>query len=119
MLSQSNQGDFELLSPLPSPKVFLKFAGIFEGNDVIWNLTLFTITEYYLNTLPTNNSSDIRQFIFIEPGSISPELVINIALDVPIIDKPTILKTIMMVQNYKGLHQGWHKWGPEITINTN
>ncbi|MCW9024553.1 MAG: hypothetical protein OQK73_07705 [Gammaproteobacteria bacterium] len=117
MLNQSSQDDFLLLSPAPSQKVSLKFSGFFEGNDVVWNLTLFTLHEYYLNTTQTNESNDIRQFIFIELLKSSHEVVMNIALDVPIIDKPTIIKTIMMVRNYKALHHGWHKWGPVITIS--
>ena len=113
----SEQEDFEHLSPLPAKQVRLKFAGVFQDKKITWDLTLFTLSEYYRQIEPDTAVTDRRQFIYIGELNHRDEVPVRVGLNVPIINKPTIVKTIKMIRQYKRLHKGWHKWGPVITIN--
>jgi len=95
-----------LESELPATRAYIKFTGIFEGKQVVWNACVQTIDDYAQYN-PTTH--DPMQFIEIdlEDGV----YFLQVGLNVTLIDKPTIERTILMIRNYKRLHQGRHEYG--------
>jgi len=95
-----------LESELPASRAYIKFTGMFEGDQVVWNACVQTI-EDYAQYNPTTN--DPMQFIEIDVED--NICFLQVGLNVALIDKPTIERTILMIRNYKRLHQGRHEYG--------
>jgi len=93
-------------STLPASRVYVKFTGNFHGQEVVWNACVQTIDDY---SQYNETASDPMQFIEIdvEDGVYFLQVGLNVAL----IDKPTVERTILMIRNYKRLHQGRHEYG--------
>lgn len=103
------------ISGINTGKAQFQFEGHYSGKPVTWQCTLQTLDQYYQDLVNSNkiNSSapvTLRRFIDIAETD-SPTPSINIVLDVDIIDEPTIRKSIIMVHNYKKLHEGLHEYG--------
>lgn len=80
----------------------LRFIGRYQDREVVWDAELIALTA---------DGGTAAQFLDIgEPGARG--IPIRIGLGVPCIDRPTLLKTIIMVRNYKRLHPGRHEFGP-------
>lgn len=104
---------YELLTPLNMPTCHIRFTGLFQGMQVIWDAHLQTLAYYVREQL--QQDKDVRQFI--EVGHSGEQgKVINIALNLPLIDQPTILKTIIMIRQYKRLAPGKHEFGETVKI---
>lgn len=104
---------YELLSPLGALACHLRFTGPFQGKQVIWDAHLQTLA-YYVREHSLQDQ-DVRQFIEIgETGELGRP--INIALKLPIIDQPAVLKTIIMIRQYKRLAPGRHEFGDTVKI---
>jgi hypothetical protein len=109
--------DYRLREPAQNDRVRIDFPGRFQGREVLWQATLITLDRYYQNLLqptglPADAGLNLRQFIEIEPVRGTRRIfTINIGLDVTQVDHPTILKTIIMVRNYKRLEVGRHEYG--------
>lgn len=93
----------------PAPLILVRFLGTFEGEDVVWDMRLQTL-EHWQRRQGGPGSEPGRQFMHIdrEPDG---ALRIEVTLRVPVIDHPTIRKTIVMIRNYKRLRVGRHEWG--------
>lgn len=103
--------NYDLLGGLDSPSCHLRFTGKFMGDFVIWDATLMSLT-YYLHKLAIDGHSQPGARQFIEIGDDTRHgRQITIALDVPIIDRPTIVKTMIMVRQYKRMCPGRHEYG--------
>ncbi len=99
----SNSGDdFVCLTPLGGRSAQLRFVGRFENRDVVWDAELIALLHEPDNT---------PQFLDIALPT-AQGIPIKIGLAVPRIDRPTVLKTIIMVRNYKRLRSGRHEFGP-------
>jgi hypothetical protein len=80
----------------------LRFIGRYQDREVVWDAELIALAA---------DGGTAAQFLDIgEPGARG--IPIRIGLGVPCIDRPTLLKTIIMVRNYKRLHPGRHEFGP-------
>lgn len=112
--------DMSTVKGINTGKAKFQFTGHYYGKPVTWQCTLQTLDQYY-QQLVSNNKVDrntpvtLQRFIDITDSD-SPTPSINIALDVDIIDEPTIRKTIVMVHNYKRLHEGHHPYGAAYTF---
>lgn len=92
--------DFDLLDPPGTVRVRLRFDGRFQGRSVRWDATLETLQA----------SAQPRNYIEIgEEGPAGRRL--HVGLDVPLIDLPTVRKTVVMIRNYKRLQPGRHEFG--------
>lgn len=104
--------DFIVLSPIPASKVRLRFIGRFNNEEVLWDTIVQTLTSY--------NSDEERSIISRSPAlmQIDPDedkvYKLKVALSVPVIDIPTIKKTIIMVRGYKRLTLGLHEFGKNL-----
>mgnify|MGYP001819678569 FL=1 len=87
------------------------FLGTFQGREVIWDATLMTL-EHHSHKLHRTGAEIAVHRPFIEIGeSAGNSIPLSVALDVSVIDKPVILKTIIMIRNYRRLHEGRHEFG--------
>lgn len=92
--------DYLCESPFGGTTLRVRFMGHFEGQEVVWDAEL--------NALAATKA---RQFIDIgTPGARG--IPITIGLRVVCIDRPTLLKTLIMVRSYKRLRTGRHEFGP-------
>lgn len=81
-----------------------RFVGPFQGRDVIWNARLSVLP------LSAEGSPPPRQFIEVTPRD-ALHYDLEVGLAVCRIDRATILKTIMMIRQYKRLRLGRHVFG--------
>lgn len=105
-----------LISPLQKQQARFYFSGPFEGQEIIWDATLMTLEHYVQEACRTGEyrageAVELQQFIDISDETISP-LPIKIVHDIPFVDSGRILKTVIMIRNYKRLHRGRHPYGP-------
>lgn len=92
---------FQCLDRLPGQRVRVRFAGHLLGAPVHWDATLLALPA---SGLPARR--------FIEVGETSPTgTTLTVGLDVPCIDAPTVLKTIIMIRGWKNLRPGRHEYG--------
>lgn len=104
-LLESNQ-KYLLESVCPAAKVYLKFTAMFHGELVVWNACIRTIDEY-----SQNHQVAIDPMQFIEIDVEEGVYFLQVGLNVEVIDEPTIKRTMLMIRNYKRLHQGRHEYG--------
>jgi len=116
---QVSQQRYQALSSVNQPQVHIRFAGTFEGNAVIWDARLHTLRyEYEQSHLQQAPSPEtFRQYIHIHPAQ-GELLPITVALNVPQFDEPAILKTIIMIHNYKRLRFGRHEFGQPVSFSS-
>ena len=111
--------DMNAVTGINTGKAEFQFNGHYYGKPVTWQCTLQTLDEYYQelvsqNKVDSHSPVTLQRFINISDSD-SPTPSINIVLDVEIIDEPTIRKSIVMVHNYKKLHEGHHSYGKAYT----
>lgn len=104
-LLESKQ-EYLLESDVPASRVYLKFTGMFHGEPVVWNACIRTIDEYSQHH---EVAKDPLQFIEIDVDN--GVHFLQVGLNVEVIDKPTIERTILMIRRYRRLYQGRHEYG--------
>jgi len=108
--------EYILLSSLPCSKIHFKFLGKFEGHEVIWNTQLIAL-EHNSNQQFAKSLIDNNSYLEIEPtteiSKPDSEIKLTVGLPLKLITMPVIRKTIIMIQNYKGLKRGRHNFGGE------
>jgi hypothetical protein len=110
-LRQTGQS-FVLLGEPQDQRVQLRFTGSFEGGEVVWDCEFVTLQwerQPQAGSLRGETDS-LRSFIDIgEPGARGVPL--RVGLDLARIDRPAILKMIVMMRNYRRLRRGRHDFG--------
>lgn len=103
---------FEVLGLLGGPRARVRFLGRFNGEQTLWDARIMTLEAVLREALDSGQAMPIAPHQFIDIGNEGSEgRAITIGLHVPIIDEPTIWKTITMVRNYKRLRLGRIEWG--------
>ncbi len=97
--------DYSLISTTPF-FAHIQFSGRFNNSEVTWNAKIQTLKSI----TPKKSNIGLRQFINISTNN-SNLMDISIGLNVKFISKPEILKTIIMITNYKNLKMGLHEYG--------
>lgn len=101
--------DFVCTMPLPATSTSVSFLGPFQGQTVLWNMTLATLQYFRINESGNISVTDAgkygRPFIEIDAGH-DGVFNIQVGLDLEQIDEPVIKKTIIMIRNYKRLALG-------------
>jgi hypothetical protein len=106
-------GDYIQLAPPKDGLVRIRFSGHFQGRPVVWDASIVTLEqEYRLGRAgnPATRSAGLRPFIEVGPDRNGIRTV-RIGLNVERIDEPVILKSIIMIRQYKRLHEGRHEHG--------
>jgi len=101
--------NFALLSSLSDSWVHARFIGSFEKRDVVWDMQLFTFARYEQERDKVLDTA-LRGLMQIAP-SCEHVYQLEVALNVPLIDEPTLKKVIVMMRNYKQLQLGLRTWG--------
>jgi hypothetical protein len=101
---------YRLSGPLTPDRVRFSFHGKFSGQDIVWNMTLVTLTRVHQEQAPASQSATHRPYIEIGAATTHGR-AIEVALDVPVIDAAVILRTIIMIRQYKRLRVGRHEFG--------
>jgi hypothetical protein len=91
------------------------FPGSFQGEPMIWDATLLTLARYHADQ-PDAGQSVVRSAFLEIGGETAHGRAIRVALDVARIDEAAILRTIIMVRQYKRLHSGRHEFGEPRTF---
>jgi len=101
--------DFVGTSQIPYTSASVSFLGLFQGQTVLWNMTLTTLSHFQSNVSKnisaTQSGLSNRPFIEIHDGN-EGVFKILVSLDIELIDEPAIIKTIIMIRNYKRLAVG-------------
>lgn len=110
--------DFICQTTLPALSATITFVGAFQGQAVIWQMTLATLSQWQKKGSEDNSATEnaIFNHPFIEIAK-SEEGIFNIqvGLDLTVIDEPVIKKTIIMIRNYKRLEIGRSGFGSMYT----
>jgi len=106
--------DYLCNTRLPDTSASVSFLGQFQGQHVVWNMTLATLAHYVL-TEPdfiAAKAQGLRVSPFIEiMEGLEGVYQIRVGLDLAVIDEPVIRKTIIMIRNYKRLALGKIEFG--------
>lgn len=108
----TQQGSDYLIDQREDDACLLRFIGPFEGQPVVWQTQLQTLhkfAEEYRKRTGTKDSLKLRQFIDMDKQQDNYRLQIGLNLDK--IDDAAILRTIIMIRQYKRLHMGRHEYG--------
>jgi hypothetical protein len=91
--------DYVCSTPLGGQIARVRFIGSFQQRDVVWDAEIVAL-----------GTEEATQFIDI--GAAGPQgLAIRIGLKLERIDLPALLKTLIMVRNYRRLRSGRHAFG--------
>jgi hypothetical protein len=107
---------FCLLAPLETSQARFSFTGRFQDQEIVWDTTLLTLTHYHAEQLELAQPTVRSAFLEIG-GDTARGRAILVALDIPCIDEPAILRTIIMIRNYKRLYPGRHEFGEPRTFH--
>ncbi len=106
---------YELFSTGCEQYAHFRFGGEFLQQPVIWDAHLYTLAYYFNEVVETCQPPQARQFI--EVGELSSSgRVIRIALNLPVINEPAIIKTMIMIRQYKRLASGHYEYGETINL---
>ena len=102
--------EFNLLGALTASHAHFSFVGQFQNEEITWDATLLTLERYHAEQ--PHSSQAVQRSPFLEVGAqtISGR-ALRVVLDVAQIDEPTILRSIIMIRQYKRLHVGRHEFG--------
>jgi len=99
--------EYRLLDPLHPDEAHFTFEGPFEGRQVRWDARLLTLARASRMEAATPGR-------FIEIGEETPDgIALKVVLNIPHIDVPAILRTIIMIRQYKRLRRGRHVFGDQ------
>jgi len=98
--------EFQLLDPLPGTRVRLRFSGLFQGRPVVWEATLLAAAEWVTPQTPGG-----RRFIEVGPESAPGRRPVTVGLHLAEIDRPTVIKSLLMVRQYRLLREGRKEFG--------
>lgn len=108
--------DFEIVSLVNDDYAHFRFTGDFEGQPTLWDAHLYTLAYYVTEVAkPVRQHASIRQFIHVDDVGIAGRKI-EIGLNLPAIDEAAMLKTIIMIRQYKRLAYGHHEYGETIDI---
>ena len=111
MTSSSANPDYELLSSVPGPFAHVRFTGVFEHKNTIWDAYIYSLAAYAKHNISVVTAPGAMR-PFIDVGEMTPQgrhIIIGLALDK--IEQSTIIKTMIMIRQYKRLSAGRHEFG--------
>jgi hypothetical protein len=101
---------YTLLAAPDSGQAHFTFSGRFQNREIVWDASLLTLARYHSGQ-PAASQPVVRS-AFLDIGSAGAHgRAIRIALDIDQIDEPAILRSIIMIRNYKRLRPGRHEFG--------
>jgi len=105
-----NSTQYEAITPLGNACVQITFTGDFNNTEILWHAELCSleyVAEHY-----ANRYNKAQQFLDVRIENNRHEIRIGLALR--IINHADILKSIIMVRQYKLLKSGIHWFGQNL-----
>lgn len=101
---------YTLLAAPDSGQAHFTFTGRYQNHEIVWDARLLTLARYHSGQ-PAASQPVVRSAFLEIGGTTSHGRAIQIALDIAEIDEPAILRSIIMIRNYKRLRPGRHGFG--------
>jgi hypothetical protein len=101
--------DYRLVGTPHDDHVHVRFTGPFRGRQVTWDARIITLA-HAARSRPANGTAKLRQFIEVGRDN-GGTRQLRIGLNLDRIDEPAILKTIIMIRQYRRLQEGRHEYG--------
>ena len=99
---------YTLIHQFNTQHAHFRFKADFQGKTVIWNTNFYTVEGFRAEKNIENTI--LKQFIDIEPST--PDVMnLTVVLKLNEVNKPNILKMIIMIKQYKNLSIGRHEYG--------
>lgn len=100
---------YEVLDDADPGCVRIRFWGTLRGQPVHWQARVLTLRHYQQGLVP--GAPPVRPFIEVTAvGDGVGTVVVGLPLDG--IDPPALIKTVMMLRQWKRLDRGRHEFGP-------
>ena len=106
---------FSLLEPPAPGQARFTFTGRFQNQEIVWDTTLLTLAHYHAEQ-PASAQPMVRIAFLEIGGNTAHGVAIRVALGIARIDESAILRTMIMIRNYKRLHPGRHEFGEPHTF---
>jgi hypothetical protein len=101
---------YNLIAPPDAGQARFTFTGKYQNQEIVWDCTLRTLAHYH--TGQPQSTQPAMRTAFLEIGDATVHgRALCVALDIACIDEPAILRTIIMIRNYKRLQPGRHEFG--------
>lgn len=101
----------------PALRVKLQFTGKLNSEEVLWDAEFQTLASYHNEQLAGQSEKQRARevYSFLEIQEPSKQVAkLHVVLATPLIDEPTIKKTIIMIRCYKRLKIGKHVFGKNL-----
>jgi hypothetical protein len=115
--------EYKLLQRFSAEHVAIQFNGTLQNQAVVWHAHIHSLRDYCLQQTAHTQPYAAQKSICIDA---QPFIDINIhnnthallvALNLPVIDDAAILRTIIMIRQYKRLKPGRHLYGDIATFH--
>lgn len=91
---------YTLLAPLTTTRAHFQFEGPFDGQEIVWDAELLA-----LGNIPASGHAGRRAYIDI--GESGPQgRSLQVGLNVAALDEAVVLRTIIMIRQYRRLRPG-------------
>lgn len=121
MKSHSHNIAYTLHQRRSPEHVEVQFSGTLLNQAVTWHAHIRTLRDYCLHVLYTPHESPLTTRIqaqpFIDIKIQNNTHHLTVALNLPVIDDAVILRTIIMIRQYKRLQTGRHQYGDIATFS--
>jgi len=106
--------EFNLLEALAASQAHFSFVGQFQNEELTWDATLLTLERYHAEQ--PHSSQAVQRSPFLEVGlEVGAQTIsgrtLRVVIDVAQLAAPTILRSIIMIRQYKRLRIGRHEFG--------
>lgn len=112
---ERDHADYRHVEAAEPGRAHIRFTGIFQGDEIIWDAVIVTLQRDYRDRYPSGARHDAEFSLpqFIEIGTETDAVrQLKVGLNVSRIDEATLRKTIIMIRKYKRLRPGRHEYTP-------
>ena len=106
---------FQQLDTCEDQYAHFRFTGIFAQKSLIWDAHLYTLAYYFNRVVESSQPHRVKQFIEVGEHTCNGRRI-DIGLHLPVIDEPAIIKTMIMIRQYKRLASGRYEYGEIVSV---
>ena len=115
----AHERPYYAVAPIGGQRAHVRFLGVLQGQPVAWDADILTLLAYYQEQVKNSPLGESARSVrsFIEVGVHGTHgLALGVGLGVALIDEATVLRTIIMIRNYKRLRPGRHEFGEALAF---
>lgn len=113
---EDDPSGYRRCGPFEPDRVEVCFSGRLLGEAVQWHAVIATLQRLWREQGEDSRRGRLRPFLEVQARG-GGRARIEIGLGVEHIDAPTILKTVIMVRQYKRLRPGRHEFGEAVEVH--